>query len=396
MEPTQRRVERESRVRSLLSDYYAMEEADGEPAAQTDSQVVDVDQDPFDLDGSGFDAERYMEEMMQGERMKGMLEKTTNIRAEVKSLDNDMQMLVYENYTKFISATDTIRRMKDTIEDMDSDMTNPAGMITVISEGSTRINKNLSAHREKLDKLTSSRRLLNKLQFLTELPSELRKCMQTQNFADAIKHYQSTRGLLQRFKDLPAFKHLEGEIHDLMFDIEARLWDRLFQLDRNFEETKEARYLLVEFGKTDEACASAFLEKSKSTLTEHLCVADAGPADAMPSLSILSSGRSHAAATDEMPKFRDDLGGNFVYYLIRFIVIYQGLFMGPSSSSLDDSFLSVARELMNHYMESMRTKMCIEKEHLGEDEAAVLSMEEAKADVHTVVQQVRTLPAGPV
>ena len=30
---------------------------------------------------------------------------------EIKSLDSDMQTLVYENYNKFISATDTIRKV---------------------------------------------------------------------------------------------------------------------------------------------------------------------------------------------------------------------------------------------------------------------------------------------
>lgn len=33
--------------------------------------------------------------------------------AEIKNLDTDLQMLVYENYNKFISATDTIKRYID-------------------------------------------------------------------------------------------------------------------------------------------------------------------------------------------------------------------------------------------------------------------------------------------
>lgn len=33
-----------------------------------------------------------------------------------------MQTLVYENYNKFISATETIKRMKSNVEAMDSDM----------------------------------------------------------------------------------------------------------------------------------------------------------------------------------------------------------------------------------------------------------------------------------
>jgi len=42
--------------------------------------------------------------------------------SEIKSLDSDMQMLVYENYNKFISATDTIRSMKCSVEEMDAKM----------------------------------------------------------------------------------------------------------------------------------------------------------------------------------------------------------------------------------------------------------------------------------
>jgi hypothetical protein len=34
---------------------------------------------------------------------------------EIKELESDMQMLVYENYNKFISATDTIQEMKNKV-----------------------------------------------------------------------------------------------------------------------------------------------------------------------------------------------------------------------------------------------------------------------------------------
>lgn len=39
-----------------------------------------------------------------------------------QALDANMQTLVYENYNKFISATETIKRMKSNVEAMDSDM----------------------------------------------------------------------------------------------------------------------------------------------------------------------------------------------------------------------------------------------------------------------------------
>lgn len=46
-----------------------------------------------------------------------MLSHTTTIvsfllLSEIRSLDSEMQTLVYENYNKFISATDTIRKVQ--------------------------------------------------------------------------------------------------------------------------------------------------------------------------------------------------------------------------------------------------------------------------------------------
>ena len=55
--------------------------------------------------------------------------KHVEMSTEIKSLDSDMQMLVYENYNKFISATDTIRSMKSNVDGMDSNMHELKGLI---------------------------------------------------------------------------------------------------------------------------------------------------------------------------------------------------------------------------------------------------------------------------
>ncbi len=51
-----------------------------------------------------------------------LIEEDSKMLLETRSLDGDMQMLVYENYNKFISATETIKRMKSNVESMESDM----------------------------------------------------------------------------------------------------------------------------------------------------------------------------------------------------------------------------------------------------------------------------------
>ncbi len=52
-----------------------------------------------------------------------MVAQSSGLAAEVGSLDSDMQMLVYENYNKFIIATDTMRAMAGSLDGMDTKLT---------------------------------------------------------------------------------------------------------------------------------------------------------------------------------------------------------------------------------------------------------------------------------
>lgn len=61
----------------------------------------------------------------------------------MKKLDSDMQMLVYENYNKFISATDTIRKMAQNVEGMETEMSDLGSSMDQISSSSATVNKAL-------------------------------------------------------------------------------------------------------------------------------------------------------------------------------------------------------------------------------------------------------------
>lgn len=44
------------------------------------------------------------------------------IRLEIRELDTDLQNLVYQNYNKFIAASDTVNTMKDHVDEMEKTM----------------------------------------------------------------------------------------------------------------------------------------------------------------------------------------------------------------------------------------------------------------------------------
>lgn len=72
---------------------------------------------------------------------------------EVKKLDSDMQMLVYENYNKFISATDTIRKMAQNVEGMETEMTDLKRSMDRIADSSATVNASLEGMQERETKI---------------------------------------------------------------------------------------------------------------------------------------------------------------------------------------------------------------------------------------------------
>lgn len=74
------------------------------------------------LDSPAFNAEQHIAVMTKTYSVDRLLTEHRSMAREIKNLDSDMQQLVYENYNKFIAATDTIRAMKTNVDGMESDM----------------------------------------------------------------------------------------------------------------------------------------------------------------------------------------------------------------------------------------------------------------------------------
>lgn len=96
-----------------------------------------------------------------------------------------MQKLVYENYSRFMSASKTVRTLQvvylvlydsqDNIGDMESRMSSLLEKVQSVASTTNTVGTNLDANRVKVDKLVSVKRLLKKLQFLFDLPTRLQR-----------------------------------------------------------------------------------------------------------------------------------------------------------------------------------------------------------------------------
>ncbi|KAF4532618.1 hypothetical protein B566_EDAN011531 [Ephemera danica] len=100
---------------------------------------------PYDINGANFSPEIYIQKVFKDASLRQIMEKESEIIRDTQTLHSDMQTLVYENYNKFIAATDTIRKMKSDFKEMEAEMDLLAGNMESIATFSEQISQTLQA-----------------------------------------------------------------------------------------------------------------------------------------------------------------------------------------------------------------------------------------------------------
>lgn len=152
-------AKRAERIKSLLSSYYGADgpatdgqdggaSAAGQHAMQAPSAAAAAAAQRTSAAGAGpllpgmtamdspsFNREEHVAQLLRSQPLDKLITEHRTLTRQIKHLDSNMQQLVYENYNKFISATDTIRTMKSKVEGMSSEMNQLKGALRVLCGG---------------------------------------------------------------------------------------------------------------------------------------------------------------------------------------------------------------------------------------------------------------------
>ncbi|KAJ1425657.1 Vps51/Vps67 [Sesbania bispinosa] len=206
------------RMRDLLSSFYSPDPSMSSNSGNASSKYASLD----DINSTSFDPNQYMNILVHKSNLEGLLQRHVEMAAEIKNLDTDLQMLVYENYNKFISATDTIKRMKSNISGMEANMEQllekmrnkkrkirefdrnphfPPMQIVSVQSRSDNVNTSLFDKREHIEKLHRTCNLLRKVQFIYDLPDRLGKCIKSEAYKDAVRFYTGAMPIFKAYGD---------------------------------------------------------------------------------------------------------------------------------------------------------------------------------------------------
>ncbi|XP_060711777.1 vacuolar protein sorting-associated protein 51 homolog [Hemiscyllium ocellatum] len=260
------------------------------------------------------------------------MESEAEMVKHIRALDSDMQTLVYENYNKFISATDTIRKMKNDFKKMEDEMDCLATNMAAITEFSARISHTLQDQHQQITKLSGVHTLLRKLQFLFELPARLNKCIELEAYGQAVRYYSKARSVLHQYQHMASFHGIQNDCQKIMSDLAQRLREKFRHTGSSAKELAECVELLLQLGEPAEELCDEFLAHARSRLEEDLLALEAELGQPPGPLSAASPPLS------DILEFTDKGCNGFVGDTCLVIASYQDLFVHrPAAGGLVSS-----------------------------------------------------------
>lgn len=258
-------TKRTERIKQLLSSYYGTE---GGPAPESEASGDAAEGSSFSpgevrsggsaaMDSAAYSAERYVSQTLKSSSLAELMDQHRKMAKEIKNLDSDMQQLVYENYNKFIAATDTIRSMKSNIDGMGNEMEKLKTVMDGVSEKSNVVNLKLQRRRDHIEELNKVQGVLRKLQAVFDLPKKMRAALEQDILDSAVSFYAEALPLLKKHGNRGAFRTVATESDAVAKEISQVLKKRLAERK---DDTEQCVLLLRKLGEPDDTLQDKYLQ----------------------------------------------------------------------------------------------------------------------------------------
>ncbi|CAN8023863.1 unnamed protein product [Ixodes persulcatus] len=246
---------RKKNQRKMLKQFY-----------QGSSEASDIGFDPYNINGPDFNPDLYLNKLLKECTLADLMDKEQEIYKQIQALDSEMQTLVYENYNKFISATDTIRKMKNDFKRMEEEMDHLSSNMSEITKFSGSISGTLQGRRDQMIKLSSTHALLKKLQLLFELPPRLKACIESESYEEAVIYYSKAQKVLRQYKHMPSFYGIHDDCNAVVEVLKERLRKKFDHPEVTTRELFDVVQLLFQLREPTDTLCDNYLSNARRTL----------------------------------------------------------------------------------------------------------------------------------
>ncbi|CAG2165668.1 unnamed protein product [Oppiella nova] len=222
--------------------------------------------DPFDINSSEFNCDLYLNKLLKESTLSELMETEQGLYKQIQSLDSEMQTLVYENYNKFISATETIQKMSSHFDKMEEELTLLSTNMEGITRSSEQISDNLKGRRHDLSKLANTHEVLTKLQFLFELSPKMRESIEQNQYNEAVKYYLRAERTLGQYLHFPSISAINEECLQIVAQLKQKLYQQLSNREASPNQLNESIELLLKLKEPTEKLCEEYLSMADKRL----------------------------------------------------------------------------------------------------------------------------------
>jgi hypothetical protein len=224
----------------------------------------------LNLNSSDFDAESYVQNLLQKKGLDELVAIEEDMVQNVRRLDSEMQQLVYENYSKFLTATNTVRNMQTEFQKMSDDMGSLTNKMDKIADLSGSLCNVFDRHRQNVRKLTDASKTFKGLQYIVKLPQRLQNLIDQKDFTKAVSSYIAVKPKLDLYKDVPSMTGICSDCNELIQEVEERLRERLTSRLISSDDLIDAVKMLKELGIPESELETKMVETWKEQIEAEL------------------------------------------------------------------------------------------------------------------------------
>jgi hypothetical protein len=165
------------------------------------------------MDRESFDGEAYVKHVLETQSLGGLLRTYNGVLTDIRALDAEKKALVYDNYSKLIAATETIRKMRANMDPLNPMASTLDPAIASIYERAGRIKEELKGSMPEWQKreagmtegekedIERKERVTEVVLRVLDTPEKLRELMKDGNEKEAKNVWETTLILLKRWKE---------------------------------------------------------------------------------------------------------------------------------------------------------------------------------------------------
>ncbi|KAL8711083.1 MAG: hypothetical protein Q9220_004464 [cf. Caloplaca sp. 1 TL-2023] len=215
------------RNKTALRDYYGLKAAAAANASQESHPPPDSEPSPTasqtntELDAPGFNAENYVQRLLETENLAGILKVEKGLIDEIRALDGEKKALVYDNYSKLIGATDTIRKMRSNMDPLTPSTSTLAPAISHIAETAASLaktvpNSNITEAIADDEARVKKQRQKETVRWVLAAPDRLKKLVAEGRREEAIADWAEVQRLLEKWKGVQGTEEVRDQCSEVM------------------------------------------------------------------------------------------------------------------------------------------------------------------------------------